>query len=294
MASFDASNNSSGLTVAAYLARLLHNEFYVIFDATREIADMRLFTTAIALAATLAATAPAAAVVTAFASFSPIGDASNVRWVNADSNGNAAFYTIATGVGTEAAPRAVTFTFLQNAFNSVGPVTANWQLNGTVTDTIATINGADIVQRNIAGSFSFTSTSPITLGSTTYANGSNLLSGTFTNATIEGARSSISAGFTGVTPVSTITYLSDFLTFQAGSDYGFAISLTEILPSLNALPTAGVPTRALRTFRADASGQFSSDPAPIPNVPEPAVWLQLIAGFGLVGAAARRRTKAIA
>lgn len=255
---------------------------------------MRLLTTAIALAATLATAAPAAAIVTTFASFGPGPGGANVYWLNALSNGNAVFFTTAANNTTTPAARAVRFTFQQNAFNSVGEVTANWTLGGTVTNTIATINGANIVQRNIAGSFSFISTSAITLGSTTYSQGSNLLSGTFTNSTIAGFRNGTSAGFTGTTPASSITYTSDFLTFQPGSNYDFAISLTQITPTLNALPTNGTPTRALRTFRAVATGQFSSDPAPIPNVPEPAVWLQLIAGFGLVGAAARRRTKAIA
>lgn len=255
---------------------------------------MRRLTTAIALSATLAATAPAAAIVTSFADFSTGAGGRDVYWLNAASNSNGVFFTTATDSSTTQGARAVHFTFLQNEFNSVGTVTANWTLGGTVTNTVATINGATIQQSNIAGSFSFISTSAITLGSTVYAPGSNLLSGTFTDSTIAGARNGNSAGFTGATPVSSITYTSDFLIFQPGSNYDFAISLTQIVPVLNALPTNGTPTRALRTFRAFAAGQFSSDPAPIPNVPEPAVWLQLIAGFGLVGAAARRRTEVIA
>jgi len=248
---------------------------------------------ALALAAT-AFTAPASAVVTTFASFGPGAGGANVYFLNAASNSNAVFFTTATNSSTVPAPRRVTFTFLQPAFDAIGPVTAFWQLNGIVTNTIATINGVNITQSNIAGSFSFTSTSAITLGSTTYAAGSNLLSGTFTNSTISGTRNGTSAGFTGATPVSSITYVSDFLTFVPGSGYDFALSLSQIASPLNALPTSGVPTRALRTFRAVAGGQFSSDPAPIANIPEPAVWAQLIVGFGLVGFAARRRKATVA
>jgi hypothetical protein len=256
---------------------------------------MRVLTTAaIALAATLAAAAPASAVVTTFASFGPGPGGANVRFVNAGSNSNAVFYTTATSSGTTQAARRVSFTFLQSAFNAIGAVNANWTLGGTVINTIATINGVNIQQSNIAGSFSFISTSAITLGSTTYAAGSNLLSGTFTNASIQGVRNSSAAGFTGATPISSISYTSDFLTFVPGSSYDFAMSLSQIAPTLNALPTNLTPSRALRTFRAVAGGQFSSDPAPIPNVPEPAIWLQLITGFGLVGLAARRRMAEVA
>ncbi len=245
----------------------------------------------IALAAAVSA-APAAAVVTTFASFGPGAGGANVYFLNAGTS--ASFYTTANNTATTSGSRAVTFTFLQNAFNSLGPVNAAWTLAGTVTSTVATINGTNITQSNVAGSFSFISTSAIMLGTQSFAAGSNLLSGTFTNSTIAGARSGTAAGFSGSTPSSMINYTSDFLTFVPGSNFDFSISLTQIAPTLNALPTAGTPTRALRTFRAVAGGQFSSDPAPIPNVPEPAIWLQLITGFGLVGLAARRRKVEVA
>jgi hypothetical protein len=256
---------------------------------------MRILTTAaIALAATLAAAGPASAVVTTFASFGPGAGGANVYFLNAGSNGNALFFTTATNTSTTQGARTVSFTFLQNAFNAIGPVNAKWTLSGAVTNSVAIINGANITQSNIAGSFSYISTSAITLGSTTYAAGSNLLSGTFTNSSIQGVRNATAGGFTGSTPASSITYSSDFLTFIPGSAYDFSISLSQIAPALNALPTSGTPTRALRTFRAVAGGQFSADPAPIPNVPEPAIWLQLITGFGLVGLAARRRITTVA
>jgi hypothetical protein len=52
-----------------------------------------------------------------------------------------------------------------------------------------------------------------------------------------------------------------------------------------------VAGKSLRSFRATATGSFSSDPAPtITALPEPGAWAMLIAGFGLVGFAARRRS----
>jgi hypothetical protein len=254
--------------------------------------DMRFHTkSTIALVATLLSAAPAAAVVTTFATFSPGAGGSNVRFGNALNNSNAVFYTTATNSSLVPAARAVTFTFLQNQFNSIGPINARWNMAGFVVNTPAIISGNMITQRNIAGSFSFLNTSAITLGSTTYAAGSNLLSGTFNKAEISGVRNGTSAGFSGSTPSSAITYTSDFLTFAPGSNYDFSMFLGQISPALNALPTNLTPTRALRTFRATANGQFSSDPAPIAVVPEPATWLQMIAGFGFIGFAARQRKR---
>ncbi|KPF74662.1 hypothetical protein IP88_07745, partial [alpha proteobacterium AAP81b] len=108
----------------------------------------------IAIAAAVSA-APASAVVTTFASFGPGAGGANVYFLNAGSNSNAVFFTTAANNTTTAAARGVTFTFLQGAFNNVGPVNANWSLNGTVTNTNATVNGTTITQTNIAGSFSF-------------------------------------------------------------------------------------------------------------------------------------------
>lgn len=239
--------------------------------------------------------APAAAVVTTFASFSPLAGGANVRFVNAASNRNAVFYTTATANGNTAGTRNVNFSFLQPSIAPfVTNVTARFTLNGTVTNTVATVSGSTITQHNVTGSFSFLTSAPITIGGTTYAAGANLLSGTFTQAQISGTRNGTSAGFSASTPASTITYTSDFLTFVPNSNYDFAISLTSITPALNALPTNAAPTRALRTFRAVAGGTFSADPAPIPNVPEPAVWAQLIAGFAMIGLAARRRKASLA
>jgi PEP-CTERM motif len=249
-----------------------------------------LGTVAIALAASFVVATPASAVITTFANFSADTNGANVYFLNAASNSDAAFFTTATSSSTTASARQVSFNFLPSEFNAIGPVNALWSLNGIVTNTVATIGGANIFQRNIAGSFSFINTSAIAFGNTAYAAGSNLLSGTFTNSTIVGLRNGTSAGFSGSPPVSSISYTSDFLTFAPGSDYDLSISLIQIFPALNALPTNGTPTSALRTFRAVASGQFSSDPGPLTAVPEPETWAMMIVGFGLIGGALRRRS----
>jgi hypothetical protein len=260
---------------------------------------MRHFVKATLAAATLAATAmlgaaPASAVVVTFASFSPIGSGANVRWVSSLSN--ASFYSTATNNAVVPGARNVNFSLLQPSINPfVNNVTARFSLNGVVTNTVATISGSTITQRNINGSFSFLTTAPILIGTNVFATGSNLLSGTFTQGAISGTRNTTAGGFTGSTPVSTITYTSDFLAFIPGSDYDFAWGLSSILPMLNALPVASVPLRALRSFRAVAGGNFSSDPAPVVTaIPEPGVWGMMIVGFGMVGFAARRRKISVA
>ncbi len=255
---------------------------------------MRIAILASVVVAALVAASPATAVVSTFASFSPINAVANFRLLNAGSNKNAVFYTTATGTSTTAGSRNVYFSFLQPGISAyVNNVTAKYTMAGTITNTAATMLAPYIVQDNLTGSFSFLTTAPITIGSTVFATGSNLLSGTFNKAYIAGGRNGTSGGLFASTPTSTVVYTSDFLTFISGSNFDLALSLTSISPALDALPSPGTPTRALRSFRAISKGQFSSDPAPlIPTIPEPAVWLQLIAGFSLVGFAARRRKAA--
>lgn len=262
---------------------------------------MSIIKSAILGAAVLAAiaSAPASAVITTFASFSPIGTAANVRWVNSGTNGSngtgGKIYSTATGSSTVAGSRNVSFSFLQPAIAPfVTGHTAVFTLNGTVASgNPAALAGGFLVQKNFNGTMSFTSTSAITVSNTTYAAGSNLLSVAFGAAAITGARNSTSGSLSGSTSAgSTVLFTSDFLTFTNSLDQDFALSLTSIASPLQAIPSNGIPTRALRNFRAVAGGTFSSDPAPIVNaIPEPQVWGLLVIGFGMVGLQVRRRAR---
>jgi hypothetical protein len=262
----------------------------------------KIITIGAVAASTLVAVAPANAVVTIFAAFNSIGNTRNIRWVGTGSN--AVFYTTATGNANTAGSKAVNFSFLQSALAPYATnKTAIFTLNGTVTNKNATISGSDIMQSNISGTFSFILAAgqgnTINIGpNISFGAGTNLLSGTFTLATISGNRNGSSAGFSASSPVSTITYTSDVLDFVNGSNYDFALSLTSINPLLNATnasnQTTGTPNKALRSFRALVGGQFSSDPAPItPAIPEPASWMLLIVGFGMVGVSARARKTSV-
>lgn len=255
------------------------------------------------VAAAVAVTAPASAVITTFASFSPIGTDANFYFKNSGSNGSsgtsASVYTIASASSKVTGSVDVKFSFLQPAISPyVTDVTAKFTLFASLTNTPAQSVGTApapvfLVQPGISGGFSFLSTAPITIGSTTYAAGANLLTGVFNQGVVFGQRLATSGSFSSATSSgATITYTSDFLSFVPTVDRDFSISLTSIQAALQALPTNSVPNRALRTFRAVSGGTFSSDPAPtVTAVPEPAVWGLMIVGFGMVGIQSRRRNR---
>lgn len=247
------------------------------------------------VAAALSATS-ASAVIATFAQFSAASSAANVRWVNNGVASNSSvtntstgsggyFYTTSSATSRVPAPVLVNFAFLQPVISALGTVSANFFMNVAVTSTPATAAGAFRIQDIPSGSFSFTSTTALTVGGTTYAAGSNLLTGTFTSGAIFGTATS--GSFSGNSSDGTLVYTSDFLTFGPGSrDY--AMSLTSITPAIFRRSA----TTSLRTFRAVAGGSFSADPAPIVNaVPEPEMWGLMVVGFGLVGVQVRRRAR---
>lgn len=241
---------------------------------------------------------PAAAVITTFAQFSTIGSGANVRWVNNGAASNTASSSTATGSGgyfystTTATSRvpgnvAVRFEYLQPSLAALGRINANFSMNITVpSGNPAAASGIFRIQNIPSGGFSFLSTQAFTIGSTNYAVGTNLLTGTFTSGTIFGAQSS--GSFSGNDEDGVLAYTSDVLNFSNTINRDFSLSLTSITPVI----FRSNANRALRTFRAVATGQFSSDPAPTVNaVPEPKVWGMMVMGFGLIGVQVRRRSK---
>ncbi|MEI6484834.1 MAG: PEPxxWA-CTERM sorting domain-containing protein [Sphingomonadales bacterium] len=249
-------------------------------------------TAAAALTVLAAMATPAAAVSTTFATFSPKGGGANIRWTNVGGNRNAAFYTTAKANSTVPGSIQVFFNFLQPGIGDIlNNVPALFTLNGSVTNTAATVSGATLTQSNLAGSFSFLTTAPITVAGIAFAKGANLLSGTFTGAEITGNRNGNSATFAGSAPGSITSFTSDFLDFVGGAKVDFSFAVSSIAPTLNALPVNGTPARALRGFRGVAGGTFSSDPAPSSFVPEPESWAMLLAGFAMIGVSLRSRRR---
>lgn len=242
------------------------------------------------VAATIAGAAPANAEVVTFAQFQSIGNKGQTYWKNNGTNASngtgGSIFTTSTATSTVPGSRLVRFSFVQPSISPfVTNVNANFTLLGSVTNSPATLASGQLIQSGITGTFSFLTTSALTINSRVFAAGSNLLSGSFTNASITGQRLGTSGSFGGSgSQGTTFTYTSDFLDFIPASSLDFSIAFTSISSALQASPSGGVPNRALRSFRAFSTGSFSSDPAPIVTaVPEPAVWGLMVIGFGLVG-----------
>jgi hypothetical protein len=240
----------------------------------------------------------AQAVVTTFASFSPLAGGSNVRWQNSDGAANGtggSFYSIGSWSSTAAAARAVSFSFFQPSLASqVNGVTALFSMNAAApSGNGVSLNNNVLTQGGTAGSMSFISTSAITINDRVYAAGSNLLTATFGNSSIAGARLGTTASFTGSDGAGdNVVFSSDFLDFTNAFDSDFNIAMTGVFSGLQATPTGASPNSALRTFRATAGGSFSTDMGDVvPPLPEPDSWALMVIGLGLVGTSLRRKAR---
>lgn len=250
----------------------------------------------VAAFASLATAVPASAVITTFAVFTPVTTARNVRWVNnqvakTSSNNTATtgnggyFYTIATPTSNAPGNANVKFEFLQ--LPALGMLDANFFMDVQVTNTPALSLSGVLIQQVMTGSFSFTSQNAFSIGSNFYAAGTNLLTGTYVNAAIVGSGSSGSFAGNNTQPGTSLVYTSDVLNFAGVVDTDFSMSLTAVNGPFFRLN----PATALRSFRANAGGAFSSDPVPTPPIPEPEVWAMMVLGFGLIGVQVRRRAR---
>jgi hypothetical protein len=241
------------------------------------------------LAGMIAAAAPASAAVETFASFTQLGQGSSIRWAKTTSGGT--LFTTSTPGGTTAGKTKVNFNYLTSSLGNLGPLAADFTMTLKAENGNPAFSGGGfLIQSGLTGSFSFIYTgSGFTIGDTTYTTGTNLLSGTIGQASIAGAAGSSSGGVSASTDGgSAITYTSDVLAFRDGSNFDFALTLTQIASVLNR-PAAN---QSLRNFTAAATGSFSSDPAPqviaLP-VPETATWGLMLVGFGAIGGALRSR-----
>ncbi len=262
------------------------------------------------LAGGLALAAPALAVQTTFATFTPTSAQRNVRLVNngtgnpanASSGTSAQLYSTADGSSTSKGLASTRFSFLGGAIASyVSALPAWFELDATVTNRPAdVVSGAGTqfyVQNDVNGYFQFTTVDALVVGATTYAAGTVLLRGDFTLAQLAGQAGATNAGF-GDTLTGTLSYSSPFLDFSAVNDSDFQMSFNSIAAALSVAGdgSLGNPYKALRSFRGTASGNFGSDPAPaVSAVPEPESWGLMIAGFVMIGLQSRfrARTRAI-
>lgn len=240
---------------------------------------MKLGFLALAASAIITATAAHAAPVT-FAQFQQLGGDDTFRVTNgAGSTG--ALSTIGTPI--------VNFSFLRPAMQAagLGAQDAYFNLSGTISSpaSVMTLPGPDPINQLVAtGSLSFTRVTPANVGINSRT---NLLTISFTNAILTGSVGGTSGSLLASTPDSVMTFTSDFLNFDDSIALDFALALSSITGGGLGRANAG---ESLRAFTADSTGTFSSDPAPLSSVPEPAA-LGLL-GLGVMGLALRRRRQA--
>lgn len=229
-----------------------------------------------ASAAVLTASVPASA-MTNFASYSPLTNAANLIFTPG-ANG--------TGTVTSVAGAPVTFRFLNAAgTQSVFDTAATFALSTTTQP--GAIFGSTAIASTNAGTISFTALNPVSyLGHT----GTNLLTAVFSGATFAATIGGSVASLFTSQPPSMVTFTSDFLRFGGTTERDISIAIDAINPKV------GVGRNGLGSFSGSSAGLFgalggSGSPS---AVPEPAAWLLMVAGFGLVGTMRRRATASVA
>jgi hypothetical protein len=241
---------------------------------------MSLFKSVVAAGLLIGVAAPASATIT-FATMSTATSERNVHFVEGTSLSN--LYSGLAGA-TSASAVPVNFSIIVEPVAQLTNVAATFVFNAFIPTAAIPASGAFDLS-SMYGSFSITSNSAITYKGIT---GTNLLSGVFTGANIQGIVNSSTGGANLCTGcVGSMVFSSDFLNFSQVQTEAFALNFTSILSGqLNGFRQS--QAGSLSSFRASMSGDFASDPLPI-LVPEPDTWAMLVIGFGLVGVSIRRR-----
>src|SRR5215471_516688 len=244
---------------------------------------MKAFTT-VATAAALALGIASASHAAVFAQFSPDTASADYKWVQSGAGTGGTFSNLPAG-GT-----ATHFSFLDPALSALAFIPATMTISATVADgNPATFNGGSgtWTQQKLDGSFHFTYTGATInnyLGSgINLIHNSNLLSGVFTDAWIQGGGGSGSTNL-AIGNGGSATYSSDYELFllKNPNSEEFAFNLLSVTPNFGG--TSGVTS--LNSFTANGGGNFSFGVAP-----EPAAWGLMIIGFAGVGAVVRNRRR---
>jgi len=259
------------------------------------------FASAAAVAIALsAASAPAHAAV--FAQFSPGNSKMDYRWIKSGGVGPTAgtgghFFSITptTQNATTAQAVNVSFSYLDPALSALAFLPAKFTIDANVTNSLAHVaskNSSGIfTQTNVDGHFNFIfSGATGVYGGHLLTNGvTNLLSGVFTNAWIQGGGGSGSTNV-AVGNGGSASYTSDIEHFAhlIPGTQEFAFNLLAAQFGAVGCPVAGgTCTKALNSFRANGGGNFSF----LASAPEPATWGLMMVGFGGLGMVLRNRRR---
>lgn len=242
------------------------------------------------LAAGLAVAGSASANITTFASFVSLST-NDIQYTSNGKTGSAAAGMLTTlDSSGHVGATIVDFSYLQPQLKSISPLLANFTFSGT-TNQVDAQGFGQVGQQGFQGNFTFTSVNAFTVGHTTYAAGTNLLSATiFNDADVVGQANASAAGLQASTDAgATISYSSSVLAFAQGSSYDLGLALNAFA---NNFKLKYVSNKTIGSFTATAGGQFSSDPAPLVNgVPEPSTWALMLVGLGFMGGALRFRAR---
>jgi hypothetical protein len=252
---------------------------------------------ALGFAACLTSTVPAFATSTTFAQYVQAnGAAQDITIVTSTMNATTTttitsddqVYLSFSGVGSLpfSGPELATLT-----------ITASSTQVGNCGDACTT--GDNFNEQGFAGSFSFIDNG--------VDPGANLLSGTFSingDAATSGAQFSSNVGSGDASFKASATsedlqqliFTSDFIAFPNSTNESASFSLSSLIPDFATGPvtTAGTSDSAYvanGTLNAAATGTFSSNPAPVSDVPEPASMALLGGGMVALGLIRNRRGK---
>jgi len=228
------------------------------------------------------------------AQFTPDTNANDYAWIKSAGGTGGELRTVGTNGPTVGCTDCVAthFSFLDPTLSALAFIPTTFQLDANAAEgNPATVNSAGVwTQTSIDGGFHFTYFDPHfavgttqTFGSHSLVNGiTNLLSGVFTGAYIQGAGGSGSANVT-IANGGHLVLSSDELTFAHidTATEEFALNLLGATPNFGARPG-----QALTSFAANGGGNFSAEP-----IPETATWALLIVGFGGMGAVLRSRRR---
>lgn len=255
---------------------------------------MKIKSAALGAIAALALSASAAnAQLAPVASYTSLPSFKNMYWKNTQTNnlGNGgSLFSISTSTSTTPGASLVLFNFDPTTGIAVTGIRAELALFGTSTSSPATLSGGVLTQGNLIGSFSFTAKAASgvsqTIGIYTIPDGTNLLSASYSLATISGVAGGSTALFESDVVNGTLSFTTDpmFTGSWLTPALGFKINITGITPALSALTGS-----ALSSFDPGSTGTFYAG-----SVPEPASWALMVAGFGLAGGAMRRQRRTMA